>query len=90
MHLLWETSKIYLKPLPRYLLSSDFWKHNLICKDCNYLSETTSRSRLITVCRKRKLYSLALGLLHSYMQLIRYESDFAIAKEEHLVPSDLD
>src|ERR1700728_4071900 len=32
LHLLWEPSKMYLKPIPRYLLDYDFWNENLVCK----------------------------------------------------------
>ncbi|KAH7120556.1 hypothetical protein EDB81DRAFT_861647 [Dactylonectria macrodidyma] len=35
------------------------------------------------------LYGLAMGLLLSYVALIQYESDFSIAKDEHLVPQEL-
>ena len=32
LHLVWEPNRIYLKPLPRYLLSYNFWSDNLVCK----------------------------------------------------------
>ncbi|GAT22370.1 hypothetical protein RIB2604_01504030 [Aspergillus luchuensis] len=39
MHMVWEPSRrIHLKPLPRYLLSHQFWKSYLICKEpCPWL-----------------------------------------------------
>jgi hypothetical protein len=44
MHLVWEPNKIYLKPLPRYLLSHKFWKENLICKPTCSCAGSTTRS----------------------------------------------
>lgn len=42
MHLVWEPNKIHLKPLPRYLLSYEFWKDNLVCEPtCSCASLTT-------------------------------------------------
>lgn len=32
LHLLWQESRLYLKPLPEYLMNFDFWK-DYICKD---------------------------------------------------------
>jgi hypothetical protein len=32
MHLLWEPGKIFIKPIPRYLLSTHFWDAFLVCK----------------------------------------------------------
>jgi hypothetical protein len=32
LHLVWEPNRIYLKPLPRYLLSHSFWRDHLVCK----------------------------------------------------------
>ncbi|KFY37848.1 hypothetical protein V494_04617 [Pseudogymnoascus sp. VKM F-4513 (FW-928)] len=34
LHLTWRGSRIYIKPLPRYLLNEEFWKQNL-CGDVN-------------------------------------------------------
>lgn len=43
MHLVWEPNKIYIKPLPRYLLSHKFWRENLVCKPtCSCASSTTT------------------------------------------------
>jgi hypothetical protein len=32
LHLLWENNTMCFKPIPRYLLSHDFWKEHLVCK----------------------------------------------------------
>jgi hypothetical protein len=68
LHLVWDGSRIFIKPLPRYLLFPDFWAK----------SNT-----------KKELQESARGFMRSYSWLIRYESDFAIATELHLVPAEL-
>ena len=44
MHLVWEPNKIYLKPLPRYLLNHKFWTENLICKPTCSCTGSATRS----------------------------------------------
>lgn len=68
LHLVWDGSCIFIKPLPQYLLFSKFWED--ISKD-------------------EELRQAALGFLRSYSWLIRHESDFIIANELHLIPSEL-
>lgn len=90
MHMVWEPSRrIHLKPLPRYLLSHQFWKSYLICKEhcpctSNYIYCQTERGD--GVCQQRHLYECGLGLLYSYIALIERESDFAIAQDQRLLP----
>jgi hypothetical protein len=69
LHLLWFRDRIYIKPLPRFLLSVKFWKNYLVANP--------------------ETYGNAMGLLASYVWLIGHESDFAIAKDKHLVPPEL-
>ena len=90
LHLVWIHDRIYIKPLPRYLLSYDFWTHVL-------LEETTA------ACGPRQrgscgrdgaregldedrvtVAAAARGLLRSYYFLIQYESDFRIAQRDDL------
>ncbi|OAQ63136.2 subtilisin-like serine protease [Pochonia chlamydosporia 170] len=33
LHLVWEPGRIFLKPLPRYLLNSTFWAEHLACEE---------------------------------------------------------
>ncbi|PYH37328.1 uncharacterized protein BO87DRAFT_404404 [Aspergillus neoniger CBS 115656] len=93
MHMVWEPSRrIHLKPLPRYLLSHQFWKTYLICKEpcpcmSNYIYCQTKRGD--GVCQQKHLYKCGLGLLYSYISLIERESDFAIAQDQHLLPHDV-
>ena len=64
LHLIWNYSAIYLKPLPHYLLSLSFWDQNLA-------PGSEHRGK-------------ALGFVRSYERLIRYPSDFELAKEARL------
>lgn len=69
LHLLWFRDRIYIKPLPRFLLCDKFWKKYLVANP--------------------EIYGNAMGLFASYVWLICHESDFAIAKDKRLVPSEL-
>ncbi|KAB8290903.1 hypothetical protein EYC80_008539 [Monilinia laxa] len=74
LHLIWYYDRIFIKPIPRYLLSFDFW--NI------YLISPTSPLGLEREIIKRS----ALGFLRTYRHLICYESDFNIAMEKKLLP----
>lgn len=83
LHLVWIHDRIFIKPLPRYLLSHHFWS--------NFLS--TEKSTLGGSAQEQEIYARiqmsALGLLRSYYYLIQYESDLQIACENgRLLSSD--
>ncbi|KAL7789791.1 hypothetical protein V8C37DRAFT_411119 [Trichoderma ceciliae] len=86
LHLMWSAEgRIFIKPLPRYLLSTKFWDDNLICSEhcpCQY--EPT------TACNKRHERSIAHGLLYTYACLISSDNDFEIAVEKRLLPKGPD
>ncbi|PQE16466.1 subtilisin-like serine protease protein [Rutstroemia sp. NJR-2017a WRK4] len=74
LHLVWYYDRIFIKPLPKYLLTFDFWNTYLISPTSILGSE-----REIIKCS-------ALGFLRTYRYLVRYESDFNIAMEKKLLP----
>lgn len=76
LHLLWLPGRILLKPLPRYLLLTDFWA---------LLDDSSSKKD----SRGESIALIARGFLSSYIALINHESDFAIARSAHLLPDDL-
>ncbi|KZF21643.1 hypothetical protein L228DRAFT_156863 [Xylona heveae TC161] len=80
LHLVWIHDRIFIKPLPRYLLSYAFW-------DLFLSGKSTELGDLCAVLR-----SAALGYLRTYRYLIQHETDFFIAQQEHLrlVPKDVD
>lgn len=71
LHLVWFYDRIYIKPLPRYILSYTFWK--------DHLSQAFDDKELRT-----RIHKAALGYLRTYARLVRYESDFRIAQDPAL------
>ncbi|KAH7461586.1 hypothetical protein FOMA001_g19117 [Fusarium oxysporum f. sp. matthiolae] len=90
MHLVWTTGRVFVKPIPRFLLEPWFWTKHLSCGqgcDCS-VGKTHSRDS-IQECERQKLWKCALGFLFSYAALIRHESDFLLAKEKNLLPEEV-
>jgi hypothetical protein len=80
LHLVWIHDRIFIKPIPRYLLSHTFWETHLDPKR-DSLGDG-----------QNKLRAAATGFLRTYRYLIRHESDFHIAQQDHLrlIPEDVD
>lgn len=79
LHLVWFHDRIFIKPLPKYILSWTFWEMFLVDSSVS-LGE-----------HRNTIRSAALGYLRSYRYLIKHESDFIIAKQDHLrlIPQDV-
>ena len=86
MHLIWTTNKIFIKPVPHCLFNYDFWLSFLSPGAYTMKPHGLSKSQEHANLNR----TLALGFLRSYSHLIRHRSDFAIAKERHLIPADID
>ncbi|GAD97537.1 predicted protein [Paecilomyces variotii No. 5] len=81
LHLVWVNNKVFIKPLPRFLLSYNFWQL--------YLSNpkpVSLHSNQVNIDQIRKA---ALGYMRTYYYLVRHESDFRLAQREHLIPSGI-
>jgi hypothetical protein len=80
LHLLWTNNRMFIKPLPRFLLIVAFWEEYLRCQaqSCSAVNSCGCDVR-----RKR-----AIGFLFSYTALIMHESDFHIARDAHLLPEE--
>jgi hypothetical protein len=80
LHLVWIHDRIFIKPIPRYLLSHTFWETHLDKKPGSLCDGGSN------------LRAAATGFLRTYRYLIRHESDFHIAQQDHLrlVPNDVD
>ena len=101
LHLLWANNgRLFIKPLPRYLLSPEFWSKNL-CTCNNHPAATKEKNPSasgserhmcppLQECRKATLWKIAMGFLYSYACLISYESDFLIAIDKNLLPRQSD
>ncbi|KAK4096673.1 hypothetical protein N658DRAFT_335656 [Parathielavia hyrcaniae] len=81
LHLLWDNKgKLFIKPVPRFLLDPAFCRSNLQCTDacaCHSPPAETCRG----IPRR-----VALGFLYTYACLVSSESDFYVANEKRLLP----
>lgn len=77
LHLVWRGYRMFLKPLPAYLLDYDFWKAYLVRQETDI-----ERKKQAAI-----LHSSACGLIMSYIWLIRHRSDMKIAQDKSLVPN---
>jgi len=77
LHMIWYGNKIYLKPVPRFLLNHEFWLWYMKENDDKTNSAQSSRSA-------------ARGFLRSYALLVRSQLDFKLAQEAFLIPDGID
>lgn len=105
LHLLWNgDGRIFVKLIPRFLLSLEFWQIDLSCAVyCRYLGNSceVAVARVASIGRaesrqssiapyKYHLRKATLGFLYTYTCLISTESDFHIAVEKRLLPRESD
>ena len=78
LHLVWLQDRIHIKPLPKFLLSYDFWNNVLLSSSPG------------TGPQQSDLVKASLGYLRSYRHLIQHESDLRIAQQDdlQLVPKE--
>lgn len=92
LHLVWYYNRVFIKPMPRYLLSHKFWTTYLLCgsdaADELEGSPLAPSPRSTLVGRTEKIRRAALGFVRTYRHLIRHESDFNIAQSVGLLPSE--
>ncbi|KAI4210163.1 MAG: hypothetical protein LQ351_006995 [Letrouitia transgressa] len=74
LHLLWIWDRIFVKPVPEYLLSHAFW-------ECCFGGNGDTKAPWSPEARE-KVFKAACGFLRSWALLIRYKSDFAIAMKD--------
>ena len=86
LYLVWQHDKIYIKPLPVYLLNYDFWETYLRLPEKTKADSTSSSSASVTPNFDR---SVAVGFLRSYAFLINNRLDFILAKDSRLIPEDV-
>ncbi|KAL6850687.1 hypothetical protein ACO1O0_007811 [Amphichorda felina] len=80
LHLVWIHDRIFIKPLPKYILSHYFWL-DYFCPDTAGIDSQ----------QQDNIRRAALGYLRTYIHLIRYESDFRMAQDAslRLIPCDV-
>ncbi|KAK5115753.1 hypothetical protein LTR62_000842 [Meristemomyces frigidus] len=81
LHLVWTSQRIYVKPLPRYVISDAFYEQ--------YLQPNRTPGGVNTVRQSCRCPD-ALGLLFSYTALLPTETDFALAQTALLLPTDIE
>ena len=102
LHLAWDEQRMFLKPIPRYLLDEGFWQDHLNCDNDKcasvprqyYTMEENKSVKHVAEfhpgnCDRCEIRKLATGFLLSYTSLITYESDLFIAKEHNLVHAEM-
>jgi hypothetical protein len=75
LHLVWASSRVWIKPIPEFLLSHDFWAVHL-ADDADEEIDTARRA--------------CLGFMRTYYHLIKHRSDFRIARQHELIPDGVD
>ncbi|KAK8131611.1 hypothetical protein PG984_008049 [Apiospora sp. TS-2023a] len=88
LHLIWNRDKIYIKPVPEFLLNHDFWSMYLQSSDQGP-APRDSRGRPQPQ-PPIPSHLTAAGFLRSYALLIPNRLDFMLAKESYLVPLEID
>jgi hypothetical protein len=83
LHLVWVENRIFIKPMPRYLLDVGSWKRLGIFGHGG--EDTTIPGHKST----RRSWPAARGFLLSYVWLVRSERDFDMAVELGLLPGNL-
>lgn len=77
LHLLWIDDRIFIKPLPPYLLSHVFWTTYLLPLPPQVNTPFATQDSILPS---------ALGFLRTYVHLIRHQSDLNLAIHHGLLP----
>ncbi|KAF3929363.1 hypothetical protein ABW19_dt0201455 [Dactylella cylindrospora] len=85
LHLVWAGSRIFIKPIPAYLLDADFWSNHLLGNDKEQGQSPDESQRQL----REDIAKSARGFLFTYTALIAYESDYRIAQDRGLLPSSV-
>ena len=88
LHCCWIYDRVFLKPIPPFLLSWAFWQRYLCDKNPIWPQKSTATTESPVVgCQGADLKRSALGFLRTYSILIQHESDFRLLQAHHLIPS---
>ncbi|KAK8041554.1 hypothetical protein PG994_014561 [Apiospora phragmitis] len=88
LHLVWHKGRIFLKPLPAWLLEPKVWARHLL-PTTSPSACSPSSSHQSSGNDDGELAACAHGFLFSYTALITYESDFRIALDNGLIPDSV-
>lgn len=93
LHLVWIEDRIFIKPLPKYLLSYNFWTRYLLSQTMQMYrrgeQSLPSHTEMYPNWNRstEPIIQAAKGLFRSYAHLVKYESDFELAIQHRLVPA---
>lgn len=79
LHLVRINNRIFIKPLPAYVLSYAFWEFYF------HVESLPERER----SRRHSIWRAALGYMRISTHLVRHESDYYIAQEARLIPAEV-
>ncbi|KAI4191396.1 MAG: hypothetical protein LQ348_003530 [Seirophora lacunosa] len=83
LHLAWADNRIFIKPVPPYLLSHAFWTTQLLSMTPQTVKGVQNDGSSSAIVKA------ALGYMRTYYHLVQHESDLHIAQEARLLPSDI-
>jgi hypothetical protein len=79
LHLVWTSDRVFIKPIPKYLLSYSFWEILLDHSNHQFTEDMRKAAR-----------QSALGFIRSYVHLIRHKTDFILARDTYgLLPKNV-
>ncbi|KAI4285590.1 MAG: hypothetical protein L6R35_004631, partial [Caloplaca aegaea] len=84
LHLAWTDNRIFIKPIPPYLLSHAFWTTQLLPQTSDTVKSVHSEEMTSSAIIKS-----ALGYMRTYYHLVQHESDLHIAQQARLLPPDI-
>ncbi|KAK8244732.1 hypothetical protein HDK77DRAFT_231998 [Phyllosticta capitalensis] len=96
LHLVWHDKRMFIKPLPPFLLSKVFWEvyFNITPRynaQTNLEDDETDgalKAHRRTREEDEEIRRALLGFMRSYRHLIEHPSDFALAVQKGLIPVD--
>lgn len=86
LHLTFIHDRLFLKPIPRYLLSHAFWTTYLHATQPSFAFGGNKQPAAAATTTTLVLRGAALGFLRTYAHLIRHESDLRLALSAGLLP----
>ncbi|VUC29580.1 unnamed protein product [Clonostachys rosea] len=86
LHLVWYKDRIYVKPVPEWLLNFDFWSQFLQDSDSGDKVQSFHPTDDPTTPSNR---SMALGFMRSYAMLVPSRIAFQLAQDCYLIPAHI-
>ena len=80
LHCVWNEDRVFIKPMPRWLMSHAWWK---------FVKRSSEGLGPPGNCDWDPIYRAALGFTRSYYYLVIHESDFNLAQHHKLIPRDI-